>query len=216
MHPGQFVVLASDREEVVDRSIEEFEYHVDMARYMGYGKTFQDFKINVHISGRQGPEGVLKAYQRLSPEARNMLTIENEEISYGLDDCLLLCDVVPIVLDIHHHWIKSGGEYISPMDPRIETVLRSWRGVRPTLHYSVSREDVLVGHNVMGRPDFVGLLTAGHKRQKLRAHSNFYWNTAVNDWAVQFTDKFDIMAESKGKNLASFALADHAKKLGLL
>ena len=30
MHPGQFCVLASDREEVVKKSIEEFEYHVDM------------------------------------------------------------------------------------------------------------------------------------------------------------------------------------------
>ena len=57
-HPDQFVVLASDRPDVVNKSIEEFEYHVDMARWMGYGKTFQDMKINVHISGRQGPEGI--------------------------------------------------------------------------------------------------------------------------------------------------------------
>jgi len=74
-HPDQFVVLASDRPEVVNKSIEEFEYHADMARFMGYGKTFQDIKINVHISGRQGPEGIRKAYNRLSPEARNGLTI---------------------------------------------------------------------------------------------------------------------------------------------
>ena len=56
-HPDQFVVLASDRPEVVNKSIEEFEYHTDMARWMGYGKTFQDIKINVHISGRLGPNG---------------------------------------------------------------------------------------------------------------------------------------------------------------
>jgi hypothetical protein len=56
----------------------------------------------------------------------------------------------------------------------------------------------------------------GHKKQKLRAHSDFYWNTAVNEWALSFLDQFDIMAESKGKNLASFALADQAKKLSLL
>mgnify|MGYP006265540849 FL=1 len=88
MHPGQFCVLASDREEVVKKSIEEFEYHVDIARWMGYGKSFQDFKINVHISGRQGPEGIKNVLGKLSPEARNTITIENEENAWGLDSCL--------------------------------------------------------------------------------------------------------------------------------
>ena len=32
MHPGQFTVLASDNPDIVERSIEEFEYHVDVAR----------------------------------------------------------------------------------------------------------------------------------------------------------------------------------------
>ena len=73
MHPGQFTVLASVNEGIVERSIEEFEYHTDMARWMGYGKTFQDFKINVHISGKQGPDGIKRAMQRLSPEARNCI-----------------------------------------------------------------------------------------------------------------------------------------------
>ena len=128
MHPGQFTVLASDNPGIVANSIKEFEYHADMARYMGYGKTFQDFKINVHISGRQGPEGIRKAYQKLSPEARNTITIENEEISYGLDDCLSISDVVPIVLDIHHHWVREG-EYIDANDDRVKRVIDSWRGV---------------------------------------------------------------------------------------
>ena len=144
-HPDQFVVLASDREEVVNKSIDEFEYHTDMARWMGYGQNFQDIKINVHISGRQGPDGIRKAYTRLSPEARNSLTIENEEIKHGLDDCLSISDLVPIVLDIHHHFIREG-EYISSTDRRVKQVEESWRGLRPTCHYSVSREDILVGY----------------------------------------------------------------------
>ncbi len=209
MHPGQFVVLASSNPGIVDRSIEEFEYHTDMARWMGYGQTFQDFKINVHISGQQGPNGIRAAYNRLSPEARNTLTIENEEITHNLDTCLELSDLVPIVLDIHHHYINSG-EYIDPKDSRVQRVIDSWRGVRPTCHYSISREDVLVGHSTTIRPDLQTLLTAGHKKQKLRAHSNFFWNDAVNEWAAGFTESFDIMCESKAKNLASFAFAEYA------
>jgi UV DNA damage repair endonuclease len=212
MHPGQFVVLASDSQDIVNRSIEEFEYHADMAKWMGYGKTFQDFKINVHISGRAGPEGIRSAHKRLTPEARNCITIENEEISHGLDDCLSISDLVPIVLDIHHHWIREG-EYIQNSDDRVKRVVDSWRGIRPTCHYSVSREDVLVDHCSLTLPNHALLLSEGYKKQKLRAHSNFYWNKEVNKWAITFLDQFDIMCESKGKNLASFELYQQLKEI---
>jgi UV DNA damage repair endonuclease len=209
-HPGQFCVLASVNENIVERSIKEFEYHADMARWMGYGKAFQDFKINVHIAGRQGPEGFRKVLGRLSPEARNTITIENEENSWGLDDCLSLGDVVPIVLDIHHHWIREG-EYIDPNSDRVKRVLDSWRGVRPAMHYSVSREDLLVGHDPDRLPDMTQLLAQGFKKQKLRAHSDFYWNRAVNEWAASFSPNFDIQCESKGKNLASLKFYEQVK-----
>ena len=47
------------------------------------------------------------------------------------------------------------------------------------------------------------LLSMGHKKQKLRAHSDFFHNHAVNEWAWTFTDSFDVMCEAKAKNLAS-------------
>ena len=176
-HPGQFTVLASENPGIVERSIEEFEYHVDMARWMGFGKTFQDLKINVHISGKRGPEGIIDALGKLSPEAR--------------------------------HWIRSG-EYIQATDDRCQRIIESWRGVRPVIHYSVSREDVLVDHCPITLPDHALLLQNGYKKQKMRAHSNFYWNKSVNDWALTFRKDFDIMCESKAKNLASKALYDYS------
>ena len=201
-HPGQFCVLASDNDDIVRRSILEFEYHADMARWMGYGRQFQDFKINVHIAGRRGPEGIRQAYQQLTPEARNCITIENEENSWGLDDCLSISDVVPIVLDIHHNWVREG-TYIDPASDAVKRVVNSWRGVRPAMHYSVSREDYLVDHCGDTLPDYHLLLESGHKKAHLRAHSDFYWNRAVNAWAFQFTEVADLMCESKAKNLAS-------------
>ena len=209
-HPGQFTVLASDNPDIVARSIEEFEYHVDMVRWMGFGREFQDFKVNVHIAGRCGGEGIRKAYKRLSPEARNCITIENEEMKHGLAACLDISDIVPVVLDIHHHYIHDA-EYIRPDDPRVKRVVDSWRGTRPTCHFSVSRESELVGHDPNVLPDLTTLLESGHKKSRLRAHSNFYWNNAVNDWALSFWDQFDIMCESKAKNLASMALYEYAK-----
>jgi len=201
-HPGQFCVLASDSEDIVNRSIEEFEYHVDMVRWMGFGRKFQDFKCNVHISGRQGPAGIKRVLSRLSPEARNCITIENDEMSHGLDASLELSKDVALVLDIHHHWVRTG-EYIEATDDRVLRVIDSWRGIRPALHYSVSRENILADHDPNVRPDMETLLAQGFKKQKLRAHSDFYWNHAVNQWAATFARDFDIQCESKMKNLAS-------------
>jgi len=205
MHPGQFTVLASDNPDIVERSIEEFEYHINVARWMGYGVNWQDFKCNVHISGRQGPAGIINVLPRLSPEARNTLTIENDENSWGIDASLELANHVALVLDIHHHWVASG-EYIQPTDDRYLRIIDSWRGVRPVIHYSVSREDYLVNHNPNVLPNKETLLEQGYKKAKLRAHSDYMWNTAVNDWALQFLDTADIMVESKCKNLASLEL----------
>jgi UV DNA damage endonuclease len=202
-------VLASENPGVVENSLMEFEYHTDIARYMGYGKQFQDFKCNVHVGGKLGPNGIKAAMRRLSPEACNILTIENAEFTWGLDASLELVDTCALVLDIHHHWINSG-EYIEPSDTRFKRVCDSWRGVRPVIHYSVSREDVLVDHDPLVRPDFKQLKALGFTSAKLRAHSEYYWNTAVSDWALTFRPHADIMCESKQKNLASHALYRHA------
>ncbi len=209
-HPGQFCVLASESDEIVERSILEFEYHADMARWMGYGRTFQDFKINVHISGRRGPNGIKTVLGRLSPEARNTITIENDEMSWGVEHSLELSKDCALVLDIHHHWINTG-EYIEATDDRVKRIIDSWRGVRPVIHYSVSREEHLVNHPTNTLPTLDTLMAQGYKKAKLRAHSDFYWNSAVNDWAATFAKDFDIMCESKGKNLASFEFADKIK-----
>jgi len=207
-HPGQFTVLASDRDDVVNKSIDEFEYHVDMARWMGYGQQWQDFKINVHIAGKRGPQGIIDVLPRLSTEARNTLTIENDEMSWGIDASLELQKHVALVLDIHHHWIATG-EYILPTDDRYLRIIDSWRGVRPVIHYSVSREDLLVEHDPDILPDLEALLAQGYKKAKLRAHSDMMWNRAANRWAASFLDTADIMVESKFKNLASLTLLEN-------
>jgi UV DNA damage endonuclease len=169
---------------------------------MGYGRKFQDFKCNVHIGGKQGPDGIKTAVKSLSREARNCLTIENAEYTWGLDASLELVDTCALVLDIHHHWIATG-EYIQPDDHRISQVVNSWRGVRPVIHYSVSREDCLIDHCTETLPDLKQLKSSGFASTKLRAHSDYYWNSACNKWALEHLEWADIMCESKQKNLAS-------------
>jgi len=203
-HPGQFCVLGSDNPNVVENSIQEFEYHVDLIRYMGFGKTFQDFKCNIHIGGKAGPSGFKAALKKLSREARNVITVENDEFKWGVEASLELVDHCALVLDIHHHWIRTG-EYIEPSDPRVLRMMESWRGVRPVIHYSLSREEHIGEYwdpNLL--PDLNELVGVhGYTKTQLRAHSDYYWNMASNRWCYQFVNTHDIMLESKMKNLAA-------------
>jgi len=210
-HPAQFTVLASDKEDVVDRSLEEFEYHADIARWLGYGKSFQDgCKINIHIGGKGGTTALMKNLGRLSDVARNLITIENDEFSYSLDETLKLKEHVALVLDVHHHWVNTG-EYIEHDSDRVKQVIESWRGIRPSMHYSISKQSVLSDHPVDEKPNLSLLLDKGYKKTALRAHSDDYWNLACNDWISGFRKEFDIMCESKNKNLASIKLLDYLR-----
>ena len=203
-HPGQFCVLASENPGVVENSIQEFEYHCDLIRYMGFGKTFQDFKCNVHIGGKMGPDGIKHALTKLSSVARNVITIENDEFKWGVESSLELVDHCALVLDIHHHWIRTG-EYIDPKSDAVKRLTDSWRGVRPVIHYSCTREDVIGDEwDEHTAPDLTELVDVQKfTKTKLRAHSDFYWNSASNLWAYSFNNTHDIMLESKMKNLAA-------------
>jgi UV DNA damage endonuclease len=204
LHPGQYCVLGSDKPQVVENSLAEFEYHADMIRWMGYGQRFQDFKCNVHIAGRLGEEGIRAVWPRLSEVARHCITFENEEKVYGVDHCLGLADLAPVVLDIHHCWINEN-HYIDPHEPRVQRIIDSWRGVRPAMHYSQPPETLQALGFTPERPLRMDeLLTVVNKRD-LYAHSLMMWNDWSNRYALAFTDRFDIMFEAKDKNLAAAA-----------
>jgi UV DNA damage endonuclease len=215
MHPDQFCVIATAREAALANTIEELEYHAEVMTLMGYGGGWhpEGAHINVHGGARPaGIEGFRVGFARLSETARNLLTVENDEVSYGLDDLLPLADALPIVVDLHHHWIASRGEYLDPDDLRIQRVIESWRGVRPLSHISVSREDLLPDHDPSAKPDFATLVTAGVKPKDLRGHSDMMWNEAVNDLVAEHLAWTDFEVEAKLKNLASEQLARHVRQ----
>jgi UV DNA damage endonuclease len=75
---------------------------------------------------------------------------------------------------------------------------------------------VLIGHDPNVMPDHAQLLESGYKKQKMRAHSDWYWNQPVTDWVLGFWENFDIMCESKSKNLGSEMVYNRAKQLGIV
>jgi UV DNA damage endonuclease len=215
MHPDQFCVLATANPAALQNTVAELEYHTDIMRMLGYGAGWHPdgAHINVH-GGARAPsiEGFRVGFAQLSEAARNLLTVENDEVSYGLDDLLPLGDTLPIVLDLHHHWIASKGEYLEPEDPRIARVAASWRDVRPMSHISVSRETLLPGQDVRALPDFAALTAAGVSARDLRGHSDLMWNEAISDLVARHLAWTDFEVEAKLKNLSSEPLARHVER----
>ena len=215
MHPGQFCVIASANPSAAANGLAEFEYHAEIMALMGYGDGWHPHGAHINIHGGAkalGAEGIRSGLAHLSHTARNLITIENDEVSFGLDDLLPLSEDVPLVLDLHHHWIMSQGEYIGPEDPRIARIIASWRGVRPVSHVSVSRESLLPDQDIEVLPDFQALVAAGFKPRDLRAHSDLMWNEAVNDLVVRHLSWSDFEIEAKLKNIASEGLAHHVER----
>ena len=215
MHPSQFCVLATASESAAQNALGELEYHAEVMALMGYGGGWHPHgaHINVHGGARApGIETFRANFAHLSETARNLVTVENDEVSYGLDDLLPLGDTLPIVLDIYHHWIASRGEYIQPDDPRIAHVIASWRGVRPVSHISEPREELLPDHDIFALPNFAALTAGGVKAKDLRAHSDLMWNEAINDLVAEHLVWTDFEVEAKFKNIASESLARYVEQ----
>ena len=206
-HPGPFCILGTAGEAALANAVDELDYHAELMGLMGYvGWHPEGAHVNIHVGARAGGTAAFRAnLPRVSQAARDLVTVENDETSFGFDEVLELADVVPIVLDLHHHWIASGGEYVEPDDPRIARVRDSWRGVRPMSHVSAPKEVFATGSE--GLPDFAALVAAGAKPRDLMAHSDMMWNRALNALVGRHLAWSDFEIEAKSKNLASTSLA---------
>ena len=217
MHPGQHAILATHRDAALANAITDIVEHVEIMEMLGFGSGWhpQGAHINIHGGAASaGIDGLRRGLDSLPTGARNLITIENDEHCFGLDDLLPLAEETALVIDFHHHWIHSRGEYLEPDDPRVDRLRASWRSVRPAAHISVSRESLYSELLDSELPDFAELSAAGFKGIELRSHSDMMWNLAVNDLVARHLAWCDIEVEAKAKNLASGQLADHV--LGLL
>lgn len=147
-HPDQFVVLNSNRPEVVDFSIRELEYQAEVAEWIGADV------INIHGGGAYGDKHQALAdwttnLGRLSSGARTRLTVENDDKVFTPADLLPMCGAtgVPLVYDVHHHRCNPDGLDVEQAtrtalltwdrEPlfHISSPLEGWTGPKPERHH---------------------------------------------------------------------------------
>jgi UV DNA damage endonuclease len=114
MHPDQFVVINSPKDDVVERSVWELEYHSTVLDEMALDSTA---KIQIHVGGVYGDKRsainrFIERYSSLSTTLKSRLVIENDDRSYRLEDCLSVHEKIgiPILFDTFHHQCLNNGE----------------------------------------------------------------------------------------------------------
>jgi UV DNA damage endonuclease len=114
MHPGQYTVLNSPRDDVVNNAIKDLEYHCKVLDAMNLDDTC---KIKIHIGGIYGDKkAAIKRfifnYKKLPSFVKKRLVIENDDKSYSLKDCLEISSKIniPVVFDFFHHECLNNGE----------------------------------------------------------------------------------------------------------
>lgn len=187
-HPGQCFVLSSDTAATVDAAVKELDFNGWVFDRLGLPRT-PYFNINVHGGKGDRADSLVRGIDRLSPEARSRLTIENCEFAYTVEELyqVSLKTGVPVVVDVHHHSINPGG--LSVKDALALGVSTWPTGVRPTTHLSNSKPE-----HANGTPS------------KRRIHSDYIHEFQPDLLSMHNAGLLDVEVEAKAKNLAISAL----------
>ncbi|RHZ58242.1 uncharacterized protein CDV56_106554 [Aspergillus thermomutatus] len=150
VHPGQFTQLGSPRQDVIESSIRDLEYHSEMLQLLKLPpQQDRDAVMILHMGGVFGDkEATLdrfrENYKDLSQDIKNRLVLENDDVSWSVHDLLPICEElnIPLVLDFHHHniifdssQVREGTLDIMNLFDRIKT---TWtrKNITQKMHYS--------------------------------------------------------------------------------
>jgi UV DNA damage endonuclease len=147
VHPGQYTLLNSIRDEVVIQSVAELAYHADLLD--GLGLDFTN-KIQIHVGGVYGDKPAARdrfiaAFAGLPESIRRRLAVENDERQVNLADAMQIHAVtgVPVLFDVFHHRIHNQGESLGEA---LDLVSPTWVGHGPAMiDYSSQNPDKQVG-----------------------------------------------------------------------
>jgi UV DNA damage endonuclease len=215
-HPGQYVVLNSERPDVQTAAVRDMELQAEVLDAMGLGPEAVSV---LHVGGAAGGHSAAlerfeRGFERLSERARERLVVENDDRTFALGDVLELHrrTGVKVVWDIlHHHCNDPEG---IPDREALELALATWpAGVRPKIHYSTPKTALEERRRKVGRR-----VERSWVLPQLRAHADMIDPIGFEQFARETAAglDLDVMLEAKGKDLALQRLRDQLELRGLI
>lgn len=182
-HPDQFVVLSSNKEDVINTSIRLLDYHAWIFDQMNLS-TSTYYAINIHGGTKGNFKSLINSINKLNPSTKNRLTLENDERSYNVSELYQVYQEtgVPICWDSHHHTFNDAG---LSLDEGLKLAKTTWGDIKPLTH--LSNTDPLLAN---------GSFT------ERRKHSDYVHYIPDCQLNGNNNDEIDVEFEFKMKNLA--------------
>jgi len=141
MHPDQFTLINSIKDEIFERSKKELKYHAEILDLM---KLDTSAKIQIHVGGAYGDkkksmERFVARFNKLDYSIFGRLVIENDDNLYDLNDCLKINaqTQIPILFDEFHH--KLNNSATQTKQECFQLTVKTWNEKRdgiPMVDYS--------------------------------------------------------------------------------
>jgi UV DNA damage endonuclease len=204
-HLSQFVVMNATNPVLMEKSLLDIESQAEILNRMALGP---EAVVVIHTGGvygdrKQGCERWVQAWEKLSPAARSRLVLEHDDLRYGPADILWIQERtgVSLVFDHQHYWCFNPEGM--PMRQALTQMLKTWN-CHPKIHYSSPRTEM----REIGRLDRETGKTKAVLQQPLATqHAAFANPFDFITFVREFSDlSFDVMLESKGKDLALLRL----------
>lgn len=194
MHPDQFTLINSIKEDIFQRSTKELAYHATILDSMQLDTSA---KIQIHVGGvyqdkKASMQRFVTRFSKLNSNIRRRLVIENDDRLFNLTDCLQLSEKtgVPVLFDVFHHRVNPAPATVNQVFKLTQKTWKTKTDGIPMTDYSSQK--------LNGSP---------------RAHA-----AAINlDDFQEFLEEtkpadFDVMLEIKNKEksaIKAVALASH-------
>src|SRR5690625_392580 len=202
MHPGQYTVLNSPDDGVVERAGEDLLYH---ARFLDALNLDASNKIILHIGGVYGDkdsamERFVQNYKKLEQRIKNRLIIENDDRQYTVSDALRISsqEEIPVVFDNLHH-ASNPDNTKSEMEWLMEC-RKTWTSQdgRQKIHYSQQDPGKRVG--------------AHTQTVDIEEFYRFYQELPTKEIDIMFEVKDKNLSAMKGINLLKTTHIKHLEK----
>lgn len=163
VHPDQFVVLSSDKPDVVANSLKILQMHAMILDKLGQPRS-PWATMEIHGGKSDRSPALVEVIGNLPEAIRSRLALENDEYAYSAEEILAVCRQagVPMVFDAHHHVIHEGLD--SYDHPSVAQILTEARNTWPIpewqmVHISNGRE----AFNDRNHSDLISVMPSSYR-----------------------------------------------------